>query len=142
MLTASKAKTYLTCMGAVACLGLGAVTAPAHAQGYYDQGYYDSEGVTVYAPRHHLPQYNPMTGAPIETISTSRRVYLGDLNLRTGWGMHRARLRIERAASDACDDLDRNNTVTQDITDQQCFRNAVGDAWYRVNRLMRVNYER
>ncbi|HWA60657.1 MAG TPA: UrcA family protein [Caulobacteraceae bacterium] len=115
---------------AVAALGAAAVAVPAHAQPYDDgYGYSDATevpGVTVEAPR---VLGRTAIGAPIQLVSTSRVVDLSDLDLSTGWGAHEMRVRIERAARDACDQLDRDY-LTIDQGSSDCYRQAVNNAMY------------
>jgi len=124
-------------IAAAAALGLG--FAVAHAQPYDNGPAYGDEqpsttgGLTVYAPRHH---YRTWSGAPIVRVRASRVVDASDLDLSTGWGMHELRNRVERAAADACDSLDRQWTrglyPLADDSDADCYVNAVDDAMSQV----------
>jgi UrcA family protein len=107
---------------AAAALGLSSIgAAPAKAQGYR----YDSTvGEVVVHPR--ALGRDPATGAPIDTVTASRYVNVADLDLDSPWGQRVARHRIERAASDACDYLDRH-FVTLDSQSPDCYRQAVSD---------------
>jgi UrcA family protein len=108
---------------------------PAYDEPGYDQPGYSAEeattvgGVIVRAPRRE--RRDPATGAPIEWVSASRVVRYDDLDLDTGWGAHALRVRIERAAHDACDELE-SRYVTVDSDDTACERNAVRDALYQT----------
>ena len=92
--------------------------------------YADSEStvgeVIIVAPYRHSER-DPATGAPIERVSTSRRVRYDDLDLTTDWGVHELHHRVERAAQDACDSLDRHFD-TLDSGDQECVVRAIRDA--------------
>jgi UrcA family protein len=121
-----------TVASAVAALGLSLST--AQAQPYYDQypsdayTYSTDNGVTVYArPYRQERSYN---GAPIERLSASRVVDISDLDLDSGYGRHIMRERIERAATDACRDLDTLPGYVPDVgeNDVDCQRRAVNDA--------------
>ena len=117
------------CLTACAATALAlAVTAPVAAQPGYS--HYDGDpdtmsGVVVTAPRHQ--QRDSATGAPIEWVSTSRVVRYGDLDLSRRWGVHELRVRIERAARSACDELDTAYPVSASDT-PPCVRDAVRDA--------------
>ncbi len=60
-------------------------------------------GVTVYATPHHERSF---FGAPIDVVTASRVVPIGDLNLSTRWGVDELRQRVQTAAYDACQQLD------------------------------------
>ncbi len=93
-------------------------------------GYADAEPsvgeVIIVAPRRYSER-DPATGAPIERVATSRRVRYDDLDLTTDYGVHELHHRVERAAQDACDSLDRHYQ-TLDSGDQECVVRAVRDA--------------
>jgi UrcA family protein len=120
----------------VAALGLSFTA--AHAQPYYDQypdtyapspdTYTTADGVTVYA--HPYRSERAPNGAPIETVQASRFVNVSDLDLDTGYGRHILRERVERAASDACRELDTLPGYVPDVheNDVDCQRRAVSDA--------------
>ena len=124
--------------GAVAALGLSFTA--AHAQPYYDDypqpynndypsdAYTTANGVTVYAHPYH--QERAPNGAPIETLQASRFVDISDLDLDTGYGRHVMRQRIERAATEACHQLDTTPGYVPDVgeNDVDCYHRAVNDA--------------
>jgi UrcA family protein len=105
--------------------------APYDANNYgADTGYTTmTEGITVYAPRHH--GRSSSTGAPIETVRESRVVYARDLDLSTDWGARALRRRIEHAARDACDSLDARYPITED-SPRDCYDGAVHGAMRQV----------
>jgi UrcA family protein len=79
-------------------------------------------GVTVYAPPR--GERSPI-GAPIQTVRVSRIVPIDDLDLSTREGVHELHNRVERAAYDACDELDRMpGMIPQDST-SDCQHDAV-----------------
>src|SRR6202043_3924526 len=96
-------KTSLGLAGlAAAVFGLSLVSAPARAQPQAD----DVTGVgeiVVHPDR----TRDPYTGAPIDTVTESRVVYTDDLDLNARWGQRPLLRRVQRAATDACDSLDR-----------------------------------
>jgi UrcA family protein len=124
------------CAAAAAGLALAAPGLPAQAQDYggYDNGsqYVDEDsGVTVTAePR--LREYrDPYTGAPYERVTASRVVSYADLNLNSRWGVRELKARVQRAAEDACYELENSNTISAP-DDPPCVPTAVRRALYRV----------
>jgi UrcA family protein len=127
---------------AIAALA-GAGSAQAQPYGYDDPDYaaapppaYDADatvgGLTIYAPRSYE---RSAIGAPIETVRESRVVPTDDLDLDTGWGAHVLRVRIQRAAGDACRDLDYRYPAAG-AEGPDCYRTAVRHAMYEtVDRL-------
>jgi UrcA family protein len=119
-------------ISAVAALGLSFTA--AQAQPYYDEypsdayAYSTANGVTVYA-RPYRSERAP-NGAPIERVSVSRTVDVSDLDLDSGYGRHIMRERVQRAAADACNELDRLPGYVPDVgeNDADCQRRAVNDA--------------
>ena len=85
--------------------------------------------VIVRAPRR--AGRDSATGAPIETAVAQREVRYDDLDLNSRWGAHELRVRIDRAARDACDEIDQRYTVI-DTDDTSCVRRAVQDALYQT----------
>jgi UrcA family protein len=142
MITSMKLKTYLGCAGlaAAACVAVAAVPAPASAQsdysqgGGYDTGYQgppDEVGaVTVYASPY--LGHDAATGAPYEMVRVSRVVDYSDLDPYSAYGAHVLRIRVERAAEAACNQIDAEYPNTTD--DQPpCVRTAVQRAMYDVH---------
>lgn len=127
-------RTHLGYLGLAAAAGLALSlnVAPVHAQDYSDDsGAYQESGVTVYAPR---VVGRSEIGAPIEEVHASRIVYFNDLNLDTRWGAHVLRTRIERAADQACDQLDQNYPI--DAGDSPpCRQTAIDNAMYQVQEM-------
>lgn len=112
-------------------LGLGA--APVHAQSAYDDdgaAPYETSGVTVYAPR---TVGRSDIGAPIQEVRASRVVRFDDLDLDSRWGAHVLKVRIERAANQACDELDQDYPISDDST--PCRQTAVDHAMYQVREM-------
>jgi len=132
-----------TALGAAAALGLGAF---AQAQPYDNDndyrdntaGYSDNDvgygasayagGLVVEAPGRH--QERSVTGAPIVWARATRVVDMSDLDLSTRGGVRELRGRVERAASDACDSLNRLPGLVpmDDPSDVDCFHRAVDRA--------------
>jgi UrcA family protein len=126
MFTLNNARKYLVSIGALACVGAGGAALPAHAQDYYDQDSYttttDMDGVTVYAP--YRQERDGATGAPIETVRASRVVYFHDIDPNSRWGHHVLVRRIRGAARDACQQLDREYPLTDNMDDRSCITSA------------------
>ena len=119
-------------IGVAAVLGL-AFAAPVIAQddGYgYGYGYgNDGSDVTVRAsPR---GERDPATGAPLDYVSVTRTVSYRDLDLRTGYGVRTLRDRIERAAFDACNDIEMHYVPVNDDM-RACIRAATREAMYQA----------
>jgi UrcA family protein len=113
---------------AAAC-GLALAGVPAMAQDY-DSPY--SMGEVVVHPSYGR---SPTTGAEIDTVRTTRVVYTRDLDLDSGWGQHALKVRIQRAARDACDYLDERYPITaQDSPD--CFTRAVRDGMLQAEDMV------
>ena len=115
------------CAALAATFGLS--FAPAHAQPSYDDNSYQTGGITVYA----RPYYGRTpSGAPIVVAHATRVVDTSDLDLSTSWGVRALRDRIERAAYQACNDLDNQYTMglypLADDSDADCEANATADA--------------
>jgi UrcA family protein len=104
--------TILSGSFAVAAAALGlSFTTPSIAQPYdrpsdrYSDEYPGQVGEIIVTPDYRGERtYN---GAPIERVYVSRVVDISDLDLSTGWGVRTLRSRVERAAADACDELDQ-----------------------------------
>lgn len=117
--------------GAAAVLALSAIS-PVAAQPVsdgFDDGDATMGGVTVIAPRR--AERDGATGAPIEFVLATRIVRYDDLDLSREWGMHALRVRVERAAEAACDELDARYPITASDS-PPCVRVAVRQAMYRV----------
>jgi UrcA family protein len=126
MFSMQNTKKYLSCVGVAAISSLAMVAAPAHAQSAYDDGYgYSTSGVTVYARPY---DRDPATGADIDIVRASRVVYTRDLDLSTDWGMHALNVRIDRAAREACDEIDSRYGGTTLDDDATCVRRAADRA--------------
>ncbi len=109
-------------------IGLMLAASAASAQPY-DGSAPTLGGVTVYAPRH---LGRSSIGAPIEIVREQRVVYTGDLDISTPWGARALHLRIQRAATEACDDLDSRYAVIDDGNGRDCYRSAVRGAYDQV----------
>ena len=120
---------------AVATMALAAVPAVAqntdYERGYAPDGVYTTEEMTVYAPR---TVGRSRIGAPIREVSTSRVVYMADLDLNASWGVRELRHRVDRAARDACDELDARFPITAEDS-PDCFTTAVRNGMIEAENL-------
>ncbi len=140
--TSSFARRAL-CGVAASVVGLGLSVLPAHAQDpYYHDSSYDQdtdyttlEGVTVSPPR---VIGRSAIGAPIELVQAHRVVTYRDLDLTSGYDAHILKVRIERAARSACDELS-NRYDAYDGDGRDCYRDAVRDGMEQV--AYNVGYE-
>ncbi len=126
-------KNYLGVAGLAAATSLTLAAAPALAQSYADDGYVyqtDVPSVTVYAPRH--AQRDAATGAPYEVVRATRVVDTHDLDLSTNWGMHALNIRVDRAAREACDEINYRFQGTVDEDNSSCVRRAEDRAMSEV----------
>lgn len=98
----------LTAAAAAAALGLGASVAHAQSLG----GYGPTAGTITVSPP---VRYRNWNGAPVQRVYASRVVEVGDLDLDSEWGRHALYDRVERAAADACDEV--NSSWTQGYYD-------------------------
>jgi UrcA family protein len=130
----------LVAAGAAAALGLTLAAGSAAAQSatygppYYEPAYYGPDygspppyttgELVVIAPR---TVGRSAIGAPVQAVREQRVVYADDLDLSTPWGPDTMRARIERAARDACDDLDARYPITVD-DGRDCVSAAVRGA--------------
>jgi UrcA family protein len=122
---------------AAAALSLS-FSAPAGAQPYYDRPYdqpnYSDQDATTLGDVVVTPSYRPnrtVNGIPTERVYASRVVDVSDLDLSTGYGVHVLRHRVERAAADACNELDNrypSGLVPIDSNDGDCKARAVRHA--------------
>ena len=130
------AALFATALGAAATLGAPSSHAQSYDQPGYDRGYaYDTTGdIVVRAPRYR--QEHTFNGAPIVWARSSRVVDYSDLDLSTDWGVRRLHARVERAAADACDELDHQQArglySTEDPSNADCIHRAVDDAMARA----------
>jgi len=136
---------------AFAALGLSLAAAPARAQdptydgpafdhayppGYdrgYDRASYRDDADDEIIIRARPLGRSSTTGAPIERVTTSRIVSYRDLDIDSPWGARELHYRIERAAHDACDELDDRYPIGEPNVGD-CVSEAVRDAEHDVPR--------
>jgi UrcA family protein len=122
---------------AAAALGLS-FALQASAQPYYDQpapaSDYASDDAAEVGGVVVTPSYGPdrtVDGIPTERVYASRVVPFDDLDLSTGWGVRELHYRVARAATDACDQLDRQwpqGLYPIDSNDGNCRARAIRHA--------------
>lgn len=122
-------------------IGLALITSSAGAQDYPPpQGrYYGAPGEEVIVTAPPYVQRRSAIGAPIEDVSMSREVVIGDLDLRTGWGVRELRSRISYTATTLCNRLNAMYPVSADnSSDSDCYRNAMRDAMAQAHDAIRA----
>ena len=133
--------SHLSAFALAAAGALTLIAAPSFAQDYPDKGpYYDDEIIVTAPYVDREVTGRDATGARIETLTTSRAVETGDLNLRYNGDVRELYRRISDAAANACRDIeDRSNGVP--ITRRsECIRNAERSATAQADSL--IDYAR
>ena len=110
-------------LGALLALSTGVA-----AQDYGSYGGYGpaNEQIIVNGPRVLHQEHSPLN-TPIEGVSLSVPVQYADLDLRTRWGAHELKARIESAAFNVCREL-RYQYPASLNPDSFCYKNAVAEA--------------
>jgi UrcA family protein len=127
--TSSRSSIRFLRTSALVAVAAGLVLAGAAQAQPYDDGYYDqsapapgyANGVTVMAP----DRYD--RDGVGDRITASRVVDVSDLDLNTGWGLHRMHDRVQRAAVQVCRELDDRvgGSPLQPNNDRDCVHRAV-----------------
>ena len=134
MFSLKNTKSVLGCIGVATISSLAFIAAPAQAQpAYAGDGYAystNAPSVTVYAPRRF--DRDSATGADIDVVQASRVVDTQDLDLSTNWGMHALNVRVDRAAREACNEIDRRYPDTVLDDNATCVSHAVDRAMGEV----------
>jgi len=120
----------LTSIAAVAALAL--IAAPSIALGKdkpgYEEAYYDEE-IIITAPGVYRDETGrTASGARIETLTTQRVVYTGDLDLRYSADVDELHRRIQVTAREACNELERHSDGIMLDSQRECVRDATRDA--------------
>ena len=124
---------------ALALAAAGALTliaAPSFAQDYPDKVVYDDE-IIVTAP--HVQREitgRDASGARIETLTTSRAVETGDLNLRYNSDVRELHRRIGDAAVNGRREVEEASTGVSLTTRSQCVRSAERSAMAQADALI------
>lgn len=125
---------------AAGALGLGLASAALAQAGYDETGPVEGVTVTPFRKGHSAHDHSAHDhsahdgragiGGPIEeqpvSVNTSRFVGFSDLDLRSRRDAYMLRVRIERAAHSACDDL-AARPGSQDQDSAYCYADAVDD---------------
>lgn len=116
--------------GALVLASLPLAPAIAQSSGYR---YVDEDSITVTAPRVRN-EGRSSSGAPIRTVETDARAYIGDLNLRTREGRRMMDMRVDAAAREACGFLDQHYGSPFDAASspRDCRQDAVNMAQMQV----------
>jgi UrcA family protein len=108
------ARLFRHAVGVVAAAGAMALAcgaAQAQPTGYGPPPGYDDYGPTaggvVVSPPYRARSWN---GAPVQMVRASRVVPVADLDLNSPWGQHALYERVQRAAADACYEIDMSWT--------------------------------
>ena len=104
-----------------------AASAQDYNYGRYENTAYENptENVDVSVPRY-APQRDRY-GVPYRNVSLSKDVYIGDLNLRTRYGVREMRSRISQTARVMCHQLNVRYPITAPNS-PGCYTTAMGDA--------------
>ncbi|MBS0412064.1 MAG: UrcA family protein [Proteobacteria bacterium] len=120
---------------AAGALGLGLASAALAQAGYDETGPVEGVTVTPFRKGHSAHDHSAHDGragigGPIEeqpvSVNTSRFVGFSDLDLRSRRDAYMLRVRIERAAHSACDDL-AAQPGAEDQDSAYCYADAVDD---------------
>jgi UrcA family protein len=99
--------------------------APANASDYASDTSATVGGLTVTAPRR---VERTRDGAEVVVASAQRVVDISDLDLSSRGGRNELRMRVENAATDACNQLDTTLGLYPVDSDSDCWRHAVDGA--------------
>ncbi len=126
---------------AIATAGaLTLIAAPSFAQSYDDKVAYDDEIIVTAPYVEREVTGRDVTGARIETLTTSRAVETADLDLRYGSDVRELHRRITGAAANACREIEESTANVLITTRSQCVRNAERSAMAQADAL--VDYAR
>lgn len=121
---------------AASAIALSALAAPAFAQKYDGQYYYDDE-ITVVAPEVYRERTGrSSSGIPIDELTFQRIVETRDLDLRHGADVDELYRRIEYTAREACDELQRASRGAPLTTRRECVREATREAMADADALI------
>ena len=116
------------------------LAAPSFAQSYEDKVAYGDEIIVTAPYVEREVTGRDVTGARIETLTTSRAVETADLNLRYGGDVRELHRRIDAAAANACREIEDSTANVLITTRSQCVRNAERSAMAQADAL--VDYAR
>lgn len=121
---------------AASAIALTTLAAPAFAQKYDDQYYYD-DGITVVAPEIYRERTGrSSSGIPINELTAQRVVETRDLDLRRNADVDELYRRIEYSAREACEDIARASQGAPLTTRRECVRDATRDAMAEADAMI------
>lgn len=121
---------------AASAIAFSALAAPAFAQKYDGQYYYDDE-ITVVAPEVYRERTGrSSSGIPIDELTFQRVVETRDLDLRRNADVDELYRRIESTAREACDEVARASQGAPLTTRRECVRDATRDAMAEADALI------
>lgn len=130
-----KSSTF-SAMALAAASALTLLAAPAFAQNYGDKTQYsDDETIIVVGPRHHVPDRDAATGAPMETLVEHRVVETKDLDLRNDRDVRELYRRIDHTVAAACRSVQGRLDVPLD-SNRTCLHDASENAMTQADRLV------
>jgi UrcA family protein len=91
-----------------------------------------TETVEVYAPRYRHHQERSTIGARIDNVSFSQEVRVDDLDLRTAWGAHVLRVRVQLAAQALCEEMDRRYPIAT-ADSPPCYKDSLDRGMYQAD---------
>ncbi|MFZ2028906.1 MAG: UrcA family protein [Vitreimonas sp.] len=130
-------------ISALALAAAGALTliaAPSFAQEANDKFAYDDEIIVTAPYVEREVTGRDATGARIETLTTSRAVETGDLNLRYNSDVRELHRRISDAAANACREIEERSNGVPVTRRSECIRDAERSATAQAESL--VDYAR
>lgn len=121
---------------AASAITLTILTAPAFAQKYDDQYYYDEE-IAVVAPEVYRERTGrSSSGIPIDELTFERVVETRDLDLRRNADVDELYRRIEYTAREACDEVARASQGAPLTTRRECVRDATREAMAEADAMI------
>ena len=128
--------SHFSALALIAAGALSLVPAPSSAQSYKDKAAYDDEIIVTAPYVHRRVTGRDVTGARIETLTTSRAVETGDLNLRYRSDVRELHRRINDAAANACREIEASTGNVLITTRSQCVRSAEHSAMAQADALI------
>lgn len=135
-MTSSKFATFALAAAGVLTL----ITTPSFAQDGDKGAYYDDEIIVTAPYVDREVTGRDATGARIETLTTSRAVETGDLNLRHNSDVRELYRRISDAAANACREIENRSDGVPITRRSECIRDAEHSATAQADSL--IDYAR
>jgi UrcA family protein len=128
--------SHLSALALAAAGALTLIAAPSFAQVYSDKVAYDDEIIVTAPYVQREVTGRDVTGARIETLTTSRAVETADLNLRYNSDVRELHRRIGDAAANACREVEEASTGVSLTPRSQCIRDAERGAMAQADALV------